>query len=88
MNSPRLDLAAVLGQNALFSSLSPHELQLLATRTVRRHFSAGELLFSEGDACNGLHIIVHGRVRGRDVETGYLSPALPRLLERRGHAAG
>lgn len=63
MNSPRLDLAAVLGQNALFSSLSPHELQLLATRTVRRHFSAGELLFSEGDACNGLHIIVHGRVR-------------------------
>ncbi len=53
----------MLGQNALFSSLSPHELQLLATRTVRRHFTAGELLFSEGDACNGLHIIVHGRVR-------------------------
>ena len=63
MNSPRLDLAAVLGQNALFSSLSPHELQLLATRTVRRHFTAGELLFSEGDACNGLFIIVNGRVR-------------------------
>lgn len=63
MNSPRFDLAAVLGQNALFSSLSPHELQLLATRTVRRHFTAGELLFSEGDACNGLHIIVNGRVR-------------------------
>lgn len=36
---------------------------MLATRTVRRHFTAGELLFSEGDACNGLHIIVHGRVR-------------------------
>jgi CRP/FNR family cyclic AMP-dependent transcriptional regulator len=36
---------------------------LLAARTVRKKFSAGELLFSEGEPCNGLHIISHGRVR-------------------------
>jgi CRP/FNR family transcriptional regulator len=36
---------------------------LLAARTVRKLFSAGELLFSEGEPCSGLHIIVRGRVR-------------------------
>lgn len=45
------------------SSLSPSELQTLAARTVRKLFSAGELLFSEGEPCNGLHIIVRGKVR-------------------------
>jgi CRP/FNR family transcriptional regulator len=38
-------------------------LQLLAARTVRKLFSAGELLFSEGEPCNGLHIISLGKVR-------------------------
>jgi CRP/FNR family transcriptional regulator len=36
---------------------------LLAARTVRKLFSAGEILFSEGEPCSGLHIIVRGRVR-------------------------
>jgi CRP/FNR family transcriptional regulator len=36
---------------------------LLAARTVRKLFSAGELLFSEGEPCSGLHIIVRGKVR-------------------------
>ena len=47
----------------MLSSLSPSELQLLAARTVRKLFSAGELLFSEGEPCNGLHIIARGKVR-------------------------
>src|ERR1019366_370256 len=38
-------------------------LQLLAGRTVRKLFSAGELLFSEGEPCNGLYIIAKGKVR-------------------------
>jgi len=59
----RIDLAAVLEKTALLSSLSPSELQLLATRTVRKLFGAGELLFSEGEPCNGLHIIALGKVR-------------------------
>jgi CRP/FNR family transcriptional regulator len=57
------DLAAVLKNTPLFSSLSPSELQLLAQRTVRRLFSAGELLFSEGEPCNGINIIASGMVR-------------------------
>lgn len=36
---------------------------MLAARTVRKLFSAGELLFSEGEPCSGLHIISRGKVR-------------------------
>ena len=63
MTAQRIDLGAVLEKTALLSSLSPSELQLLAARTVRKLFSAGELLFSEGEPCNGLHIIALGKVR-------------------------
>jgi CRP/FNR family transcriptional regulator len=63
VTTQRIDLGAVLEKTALLSSLSPSELQLLAVRTVRKLFSAGELLFSEGEPCNGLHIIVRGKVR-------------------------
>jgi len=52
-----------LEKTALLSSLSPAELQLLAARTVRRSFSAGELVFSEGDPCAGLQFISRGKVR-------------------------
>lgn len=36
---------------------------MLAVRTVRKLFSAGELLFSEGEPCTGMHIIARGKVR-------------------------
>ena len=63
MVTERIDLAAVLGKAALLSNLTPAELNLLAARTVRKSFAPGELLFSEGDPCHGLHIIARGRVR-------------------------
>ncbi len=63
MSPQRIELAAVLEGTALLSSLSPQELHLLAARTVRKHLGGGELLFSEGDPCSGLHIIAHGKVR-------------------------
>jgi CRP/FNR family transcriptional regulator len=59
----RTDLVTVLGKSELLSNLSPVELQSLATRTVRKLFAAGEWLFSEGEPCNGLHIVARGRVR-------------------------
>src|SRR5579863_2510778 len=59
----RTDLATALGKTALLSTLTPAELKTLAVRTVRKLFSAGELLFSEGEPCNGLHIIAQGKVR-------------------------
>ena len=58
-----MELAGVLERTALLSTLTPAEIQLLAARTVRRRFGAGELLFSEGEPCHGLHIIAEGRVR-------------------------
>ena len=36
---------------------------MLAARTVRKLFSTGELLFSEGEPCNGLYIVARGKVR-------------------------
>ena len=58
-----MDLAEVLQRTALLSNLSQAELKQLAERTVRKQFSAGELLFDEGEPCKGLHIIARGRVR-------------------------
>ncbi len=63
MDDKRIDLAGVLGKTALLSDLSQPELQTLTARTVRKLFSTGELLFSEGEPCNGLHIIARGKVR-------------------------
>ena len=63
MSAPRFDIAATLKGTALFSELSPEELGTLSARTVRKLFKTGELLFSEGEACHGLHIIATGKVR-------------------------
>jgi CRP-like cAMP-binding protein len=63
VTQPRIDLASVLEKTALFTSLSPSEIQHLAARTFRKTFSAGELLFSEGEPCKGLHIIARGKIR-------------------------
>ncbi len=63
MGAERTDLAAVLTKTALLSGLTPAELQLLAARTVRKQLQTGELLFSEGELCHGLHIIARGKVR-------------------------
>ncbi|HEU5458085.1 MAG TPA: Crp/Fnr family transcriptional regulator [Terracidiphilus sp.] len=62
MPEPR-DLISALGAASLFSNLSPDELRLLAGHAVRKHYAQGELLFSEGDSCKGLHIIVGGKLR-------------------------
>jgi CRP/FNR family transcriptional regulator, cyclic AMP receptor protein len=63
VSAPRIDLAQVLAKAPLLADLSANELQLLAARTVRKLFIAGELLFSEGEPCNGLHVIARGKVR-------------------------
>ena len=63
MANERTDLATVLAKTSLLNGLSPAELASLAVLTVRKRFAAGELLFSEGDACNGLYIVARGKVR-------------------------
>ncbi|MBV9264946.1 MAG: Crp/Fnr family transcriptional regulator [Acidobacteriaceae bacterium] len=56
-------ISATLRSNALFAPLSDSELRAVAARAVLKGFTAGELLFSEGEACTGLHVIVSGKVR-------------------------
>jgi CRP/FNR family transcriptional regulator len=56
-------IANALKTARLFATLTDAELDFLSSRTRVRSVSAGELLFSEGEACSGLHIIVSGRVR-------------------------
>jgi CRP/FNR family transcriptional regulator len=63
MSAERIDLVTVFNHAELLAGLSQAELQLLAALAVRKRFCAGELLFSEGDACAGLHIVARGKVR-------------------------
>jgi CRP/FNR family transcriptional regulator len=63
VNHQRADLLEALEKTPLFSSLSQSELQTLTARSVLKHFSSDELLFSEGEPCKGLHVIARGNVR-------------------------
>jgi CRP/FNR family transcriptional regulator len=63
MSPNRSEVTAILQRTALLSSLSRAEIESLAALTVVRHFSNGELLFSEDKPCNGLHIVASGKVR-------------------------
>jgi len=55
--------ASVLSQTAIFSGLTESELKFLAQRAVRRNFSPGEIVFSEGEACSGMYVVESGQVR-------------------------
>jgi len=59
----RFDIVAVLAGTGLLAGLSDEELRTLAARTARKLFKNGELLFSEGEPCHGLHIVASGKVR-------------------------
>jgi CRP/FNR family transcriptional regulator len=63
VNAPRIELATVLAETPLLSGLTEVELNTLSARTVRKLYSTGELLFSEGEPCLGLQIIARGKVR-------------------------
>ena len=47
----------------IFSSLSEQESAFLMPRLVQRRFQAGEIIFTEGDACAGLYVVQSGNVR-------------------------
>lgn len=52
-----------LAKIPLFAHLSPRTLHLLAQRVVRRHLEPGEVIFSEGQACEELHVVEAGLVK-------------------------
>ena len=53
----------ILKATPLFAALDEPEVNSLASRCAIRPYSPGETLFLEGEPCNGLYIVVSGRVR-------------------------
>lgn len=63
LTATAVDPFAILSNVPLFMDLSEEELRALAHRTVSHHVPAGELIFSEGDPCQGFYVIESGEVR-------------------------
>jgi len=63
MARPSSSRAAAFRKVPLFNEPSAEELDFLAERAIARHYRPGELIFSEGDPCEGLYIIESGSVR-------------------------
>ncbi|HKW67118.1 MAG TPA: Crp/Fnr family transcriptional regulator [Terriglobales bacterium] len=59
----RVNHAESLRKVPVFSGLEEHELQFLAQRAVPRRYSAGEIVFNEGDPCGGMYVVETGNVR-------------------------
>jgi CRP/FNR family transcriptional regulator, cyclic AMP receptor protein len=63
VSEPKPNAAKTLAQVGLFTGLSEAELTFLAQRAVARKFSAGEIVFSEGDPCTGMYVVETGHIR-------------------------
>lgn len=57
------DPKLILGKVPLFADLTEAELDAICRRVATRSLPAGEVLFTEGDACQGLFVIESGAVR-------------------------
>jgi len=60
---PKLNPAVTLSKVAIFAGLSETELGFLTQHAVARHYSAGEIVFSEGELCSGLYVVQSGHIR-------------------------
>ena len=58
-----IDPFAVLSSVALFGDLSEEELHALAHRTVKQVIKSGEMIFNEGDPCQGFYVVESGEVK-------------------------
>jgi CRP/FNR family transcriptional regulator len=75
------ELTEFLGQTALLQNLSVQSLEQVASIGGLQSFQAGDLLFSEGDECQGSFLILEGQVKvfkyaetGREQIMGMLGP--------------
>jgi CRP/FNR family transcriptional regulator, cyclic AMP receptor protein len=53
----------VLNRVSLFADLSETELRALASRSAYRTAAAGEVIFTEGEPCDGLFVVQSGAVK-------------------------
>jgi len=61
--TPAAPVADSLLKTQLFSGLTPAERESLGKRAIRKKYSDGERLFTEGDPCEGLFVVSKGSVR-------------------------
>jgi CRP/FNR family transcriptional regulator len=52
-----------LARVPIFSGLEESELNFLVQRAVPRRYSAGEVVFTEGEPCSGLYVVQTGQIR-------------------------
>jgi CRP-like cAMP-binding protein len=52
-----------LARLPLFSDLDPAALDRMAQDTSMQHLAKGEVVFRQGDPCNGFHCVVYGRIK-------------------------
>ena len=63
MQTEKISARKALQATQLFAALNEVELSSLAEHSGLRSYAAGAILFSEGEPCEGLFIVVTGRVR-------------------------
>jgi CRP/FNR family transcriptional regulator, cyclic AMP receptor protein len=59
----KVTLGQTLAKVPIFSGLTEGELAFLAQHAVPRRYSAGEIVFGEGEPCSGLYVVESGHVR-------------------------
>ena len=63
MSNHREQISSALKRAQLFAGLSEPEMQSLSARAVRKLYDAGELVFSEGEPCEGFYVVLAGKIR-------------------------
>ncbi len=63
MSPIRHDPVGVLSRTSLFADLSDGELHALAHRTITHNIPSGQVIFSEGEPCQGLFVVAQGAVK-------------------------
>ena len=63
MDNSKLKPVQSLRNVPLFADLTERELGMLADRALSREYQPGEMIFSEGDPCEGLYVVQAGSVK-------------------------
>jgi CRP/FNR family transcriptional regulator, cyclic AMP receptor protein len=84
MQNPKVRAMESLRKVPLFADLTERELELLAARAYPREYQPGEIIFSEGDPCEGLFIVASGSVKIFNTSANGREQVLH--IERAGHS--
>jgi len=63
MSNHREQISSALKRAQLFAGLTEPEMQSLSARAVRKLYDDGELVFSEGEPCEGFYVVLAGKIR-------------------------